>query len=181
MRRANKAINPGVITLSNLKPYSKNPIIANFFHQIGRADELGSGVRNLYHYVKLYSGAEPVFDEEDIFRLTVPLNAAYSPEKMEGETTLKTTRKTTLHTTQHTTRQTTLQTTLHGTALKIAELMLSRPAIKIDEIASTVELTRDGVNYHIRKLKKLVGLRHEGADQAGHWEFANPPEKEASK
>lgn len=53
-----------------------------FFHEIGRADELGSGVRNLYHYVKLYSGAEPVFDEEDIFRLTVPLNAEYSPEKV---------------------------------------------------------------------------------------------------
>jgi len=78
---ANKAINPGVITLENLKPYPKNPIIANFFHQIGRADELGSGVRNLYHYVKIYSGAEPIFDEEDIFRLTVPLNDDYSPEK----------------------------------------------------------------------------------------------------
>ncbi len=53
----------------NLRPYSKNPIIANFFHQIGRADELGSGVRNLYHYVKLYSGADPIFDERDVFRL----------------------------------------------------------------------------------------------------------------
>ena len=71
----------GIITPSNLRPYSKNPIIANFFHQIGRADELGSGVRNLYHYVKLYSGADPIFDEGDIFRLTVPLNADYSPEK----------------------------------------------------------------------------------------------------
>ena len=78
---ANKSINPGIITPSNLRPYSKNPIIANFFHQIGRADELGSGVRNLYHYVKLYSGADPIFDEKDIFRLTVPLNADYSPEK----------------------------------------------------------------------------------------------------
>ena len=58
---------------------------------IGRADELGSGVRNLYHYVKLYSGADPIFDERDIFRLTVPLNADYSPEKG-----LATTPKTTL-------------------------------------------------------------------------------------
>ena len=90
---ANKAINPGIITPSNLRPYSKNPIIANFFHQIGRADELGSGVRNLYHYVKLYSGADPIFDEKDIFRLTVPLNADYSPEK-GLVTTQKTTRKT---------------------------------------------------------------------------------------
>ena len=96
-----------------------------------------------------------------------------SIEKMGRETTEKATLQTTL--------QITLQTTLQGTTLKIAQLMLSHPEIKIDEIASTVGLTRDGVNYQIRKLKKLVGLRHEGADQAGHWEFANPPEKEASK
>ena len=88
-------------------PYSKNPIIANFFHQIGRADELGSGVRNLYHYVKLYSGADPIFDEDDVFRLTVPLNAEHSPEKIGGETTPKTTLKTTEKTTLQTTQQTT--------------------------------------------------------------------------
>ena len=73
---ANKAINRGVITLQNLRPIPKNPIIANFFHNIGRADELGSGVRTLYRYVKIYSGAEPIFDEGDIFTLTVPLNAS---------------------------------------------------------------------------------------------------------
>lgn len=72
---ANKALNRGVITLQNLHPIPKNPIIANFFHNIGRADELGSGVRNLYRYVKIYSGAEPIFDEGDIFTLTVPLKA----------------------------------------------------------------------------------------------------------
>lgn len=63
-------------------------------------------------------------------------------------------------TTEKATLQATLQTTLQGTALKIAQLMLSHPEIKIDEIASTVGLTHDGVNYQIRKLKKLVGLRH---------------------
>ncbi len=165
---ASKAINPGLITLENLKPYSKNPIIANFFHQIGRADELGSGVRNLYHYVKLYSGADPIFDEKDVFRLTVPLNADYSPEKGLARATEKT--KTT---TLQTTLQATLQTTLQGTSLKIAQMMLSRPEIKIDEIASAVGLTRDGVNYQIRRLKKLVGLRHDGADQSGRWVFAS--------
>lgn len=56
----------------------------------GTAPIAGSGVRNLYHYVKLYSGADPIFDEEDVFRLTVPLNAEHSPEKSGGETTRKT-------------------------------------------------------------------------------------------
>ena len=32
------------------------------------------------HEVRIYSGADPVFDEGDIFRLTVPLDDDYSPE-----------------------------------------------------------------------------------------------------
>ena len=78
---ANKALNHGIITLQNLCPVAKNPIIASFFNQIGRADELGSGVRNLYKYVHLYSEADPVFDEEDVFKLTIPLDNDYSPEQ----------------------------------------------------------------------------------------------------
>lgn len=44
------------------------------------ADELGSGVRNLYKYVHLYLGTDPVFDEEDVFKQTIPLDDDYSPE-----------------------------------------------------------------------------------------------------
>lgn len=32
-------------------------------------------------HVRIYSGADPVFDEGDVFRLTVPLDDNYSPEK----------------------------------------------------------------------------------------------------
>ena len=39
------------------------------------------GVRNLYHYVKIYSNAEPVFDEDDVFRLIVPLDDTYSADR----------------------------------------------------------------------------------------------------
>ena len=77
---ANKVLQPGHITLRNLCPRAKNPVIADFFQAIGRADELGSGVRNLYKYVKLYSGAEPIFDEEDVFTLSIPLDNDYNPE-----------------------------------------------------------------------------------------------------
>jgi predicted HTH transcriptional regulator len=42
---------------------------------------LSSQVRNLYKYVKLYSGADPVFDEEDVFKLTTPWDDYYSLEQ----------------------------------------------------------------------------------------------------
>jgi len=40
---------------------------------IGRADQLGSGIRNLYKYSKLYSGGEPELIEGDIFKIIIPL------------------------------------------------------------------------------------------------------------
>ena len=51
----------------------KNPIINNFFKEIGWVDELGSGVRNIYKSNKIYSGADPVFIEEDVFKTTILL------------------------------------------------------------------------------------------------------------
>ena len=53
---ANKAQMPDEITLENLSPLSKNPMIAKVFREIGFAEELGSGTRNLYKYVPMYSG-----------------------------------------------------------------------------------------------------------------------------
>lgn len=68
------------ITPQNLEPQSKNPIIAKFFKEIGYADELGSGVRKLFKYVQIYSGQEPEMVDDDIFRLSIPLDDYYSPE-----------------------------------------------------------------------------------------------------
>ncbi|GHV47197.1 ATP-dependent DNA helicase RecG [Synergistales bacterium] len=63
----------GRIDPNAFTPYPKNPLLANFFINIGRADVLGSGVRNLYKYTKIYSGGEPELIEGDVFRTIVPL------------------------------------------------------------------------------------------------------------
>ena len=63
----------GFITLNNCIPYSKNPKIAKIFREIGLADELGSGVRNITNYSKVYSGDEPIFEDGEIFKAKVPL------------------------------------------------------------------------------------------------------------
>jgi len=81
VENANRAARTGVLTPDNFEPDSKNPIIAAFLRNIGYADELGSGVRNLFRYVKLYSGKEPQFIEGDIFKIIVPLDDNYSFDK----------------------------------------------------------------------------------------------------
>ncbi len=70
---ANKTYHYGRIKADGFTPYPKNPIIANFFNNIGRADELGSGVRNLYKYTRMYADSEPLMFEDDVFRAEVPL------------------------------------------------------------------------------------------------------------
>lgn len=60
------------MTLESLDPTPKNPIIANFFTQMGRSEELGSGTRNLYKFARLYTGKDPVLEDGDRFTAFVP-------------------------------------------------------------------------------------------------------------
>ena len=78
VENANRASKEGFITVDNLEPNPKNPIIAAFFRNIGYADQLGSGVRKLFKYSKYYSGKDPEFIEDDVFRIIVPLDDEYS-------------------------------------------------------------------------------------------------------
>ena len=55
--------------------------IACFFKEIGRADELGSGVRNLFKYCRHYSGGKtPELIEGDIFKCIVPFTPEATPQ-----------------------------------------------------------------------------------------------------
>ena len=78
---ANKTYHYGRIQADSFTPYPKNPIIASFFNNIGRADELGSGVRNLYKYTKIYSNSEPVLFEDDVFKTEIPLESISATDK----------------------------------------------------------------------------------------------------
>jgi ATP-dependent DNA helicase RecG len=73
IENGNKPHGHGIIDPEDFSPYPKNPKIAKFFKEIGWVDELGSGVRNIYKYNKIYSGADPEFIEGDVFKTIVPL------------------------------------------------------------------------------------------------------------
>ena len=72
---ANKPKNIGYIDLNNYTPYPKNPKLANFFKEIGLADELGSGIKKITKYNKIYTGGIPSFKDDDVFKVIVPLEA----------------------------------------------------------------------------------------------------------
>jgi len=86
---ANKPHGHGKINPNNFSPYPKNPIIARVFKEIGFAEELGSGIRNLTKYVKIYSDATPELIEDDIFKIIIPLKEQDTPQDTPQDKILK--------------------------------------------------------------------------------------------
>jgi ATP-dependent DNA helicase RecG len=84
----NKPYGHGLINPVNFYTHPKNPNILEVFKQIGRAEELGSGVRNVFRYAKVYGGAEPVFQEGDVFKtiIALPVKAEKVKEEQEVKT-----------------------------------------------------------------------------------------------
>ena len=83
---SNKPHGFGPINPTNFSPFPKNPVIANFFREIGRADELGSGMRKMMKYGKAYGNQDPELIEGDIFRIVIkyPDLGVYAAEKLES-------------------------------------------------------------------------------------------------
>ena len=83
-RNPSRCLFAGSVSPESLAPTPKNPIIANFFTQIGLAEELGSGTRNLFKYSKLYSGKEPIMSDGDFFDAFVPVPKVADEKKIEA-------------------------------------------------------------------------------------------------
>lgn len=77
----------GNIMSDEFIPYPKNPLIQQFFANIGRTDTIGSGVRNLYKYTPIYSdGGKPELIEDDVFKISIPLDKVAAEEGREQKT-----------------------------------------------------------------------------------------------
>lgn len=74
---ANNPHGEGLLSPTNFSPFPKNPSIAKFFMQLGRFDELGSGILNVNKYIKAYSGKDnPQFIEGATFKTIIPTGGA---------------------------------------------------------------------------------------------------------
>lgn len=57
-----------------------------------------------------------------------------------------------------------------STTQKILAAMKQNPFVTIAYLCGLCKLTRDGLNWNIRKLKSKGLIRHVGPDKGGHWE-----------
>ena len=135
VENANRAKHNGDITPDNLEPYPKNPIIASFFRTIKYADQLGSGVRKMFRYTKLYSGSNPTFSEGDVFKITAPLDELYSfdADKVTNRVANRVTNKVSENPTQTITEGDTEKKEAEKVADRVAEKVSENPTQAITE------------------------------------------------
>ena len=124
------------------------------FREIGYADELGSGMRNTNKYTKLYSGGTPVFIEDNIFQITIPMENVAGLQVGPEETNKETNKETIVSKT---------------TSDKIIEILGKKPEIAVKEIAGMLGMSSGGVRYHINKMKKAGIIGHVGSTKKGKW------------
>ena len=156
---ANRASWSGEITPENFEPNPKNPIIASFFRNIGLADKLGSGVRNIFKYAKYYQGGHPHFFEQDIFRTSV---------EFESET-IKVADATINATISD--ADATINATISEEDLQMLRLIQAKPDITYTELSEQLNLHRATVARRIKSLAEKRVISRIGARKTGAWKI----------
>lgn len=73
-------------------------------------------------------------------------------------------------TTQETTQETTKEMKIEKPVPdKIVELMITEPSITARQIAEQLDVSFDGVRYHIKKLRADGMITREGSTKSGKW------------
>jgi len=144
---ANNPVDSGPIDPDNFNPHPKNPAIVKFFQQMGRAEELGSGIRNIRKYLPLYSAQTKLeLIEDDTFKTILHFKLDAAPK-----TSVK-------------------------TSVKIIELVMEKGTMTIPEIASKLNKTTRAIEMAIAKLKKEGKLERIGSDKGGYWKVIEADE-----
>ena len=123
----------GNIMSDEFTPYPKNPLIQQFFANIGRTDTIGSGVRNLYKYTPMYSdGGKPELIEDDVFRINIPLDRIAADEA-------------------------TGQKTLSEREQKIYNMICENLHLSVEQVMAELDISRSTVFRDYAKIKKVTG------------------------
>ncbi|MDR1421376.1 MAG: putative DNA binding domain-containing protein [Coriobacteriales bacterium] len=148
----NRPLSPGRIDPDNFKPYPKNPILARFFVNIGYADTLGSGVRNLYKYTQMYSGKEPELIEGDMFQAIIPLNRT---QDVPNDVPINVP----------------INVLINATEKEVLDLITENPKITYAALAERLSLSSRTIQRSIAKLQGIGHIRREGSRKSGYWEI----------
>lgn len=144
---ANNPHGEGPIDPTNFVPFPKNPLIAKFFIQLGRAEELGSGILTTSRLTKEYAGkGKAVFIEGGTFKTIVPLPDG-KPTAI-GDTV-----------------NDTVSDTVKRRMTMIIRELIKQPGMKSKDLAKITGVSEVSVRRDIQKITKLVEFK--GAPKTG--------------
>ena len=126
------------------------------FREIGIAEELGLGMRNIYKYTQLYSGQNPLFEEGNIFRTIIPLKKITTQKVGGGNVP---------HDVPHDVPQGRQELIEFIKAQVRLNNKITRQAI--------AEGAGVSVKTIQRTLKEIENLKYIGSGNNGHWEFSD--------
>lgn len=152
----------GSIDPLHFAPFPKNPVIAKFFKEIGRVDELGSGVRNVFKYSPEYvAGAVPQLIEGDVFKTIVPLRAGQVAE-VKGVTNWEEVRN----------KVRNKFGIKFGINLeKTLELVFENDHLSAADMAERLNISPRAVEKQLANLKEMGVIERVGSRKTGQWKI----------
>ncbi len=150
----------GKIDPEHFTPVAKNPIINKLMIQMGRAEDIGSGIRNVIKYLPLYQkNASVEFIDGELFSTIINLNGYdrislnSKKEIPEEQVGVKVGVKVGVN---------------EG---KIFKLIKENNHITYKELAEKVGISEKSIYKNINKLKKKNLIKRVGSDKTGYWEI----------
>ena len=133
----------GNLMSDEFTPYPKNPLLQSFFANIGRSDKIGSGVINLYKYAPIFSdGGKPELFEDDVFRISVPLNKAAAEETSQ-------------------------KTHLSDREQRIYDMICENKHLSVEQVMAELDISRATVFRDYAKIKDVTGAEYD--KKTGTW------------
>ncbi len=176
---------PKDVAVAGGRSDARNARIFNIFALIDIGERSGTGLSDIFAIWRECGYAQPTITETyqpDQVSVTVQVdideNAATTQESMvtTQESTANTQESTSTPQESLMSPQENVVATQEGfpsVADGILALIKENPEIALGEIAEKLGISRDGVKYHVEKLKKSIGLVHEGATKKGRWVVVN--------
>ncbi|MBC7913869.1 MAG: AAA family ATPase [Pyrinomonadaceae bacterium] len=154
----------GPIAPDKFTPFPKNPTIAKFFIQLGRVDELGSGVLNVNKYLSAYSpGKKAEFIEGDIFKTIIPLLGAHQA-KID---TVNDTVNDTVRDTVNKAIGNAVSLMIKERLIHIIELIKINPGLRSNIIAGQLNIDQKNIRRDIQKLQSFDLIKFKGTPKTG--------------
>ena len=126
---------------------SRNPAIFSLLNKLNLVESIGSGIRRIKKEMEEAGLKPPKFEFGKFFAVILFRPANKELGILAGE---KTTQKTTQ---------------------KIISLIKENPQITRKELAKIIEISPDGIKYHLANLKKKGILKRTGGKKSGYWKI----------